>query len=154
MNTQAILEIYNENITDKEILGRYLQDKDANQPYLVDKNTYTWYYAISKALQPKVIAEIGCRFGYSLRSMLYGSPFTEFVYVWDNESYEADCLTQIEALLQDSQVKYQINKQDTQKLDSFNVELKVDLFHVDGDHSIQGTYYDLQKAYKCLSKMD
>lgn len=152
MNTQQVLEVYKENINDKAILGHYLQAKDANQPYLRDKNTYTWYYAISKTLQPKVIAEIGCRFGYSLRSMLYGSPVTETVYVWDNESYEVGCLTNIETLLQDAKVKYHIHKQDTQALERFDVDHKIDLFHVDGDHSIQGTYYDLKKAYDCLSE--
>lgn len=152
MNTQDILKIYNESITDKEILGSYLQEKDINQPYLRSKNTYTWYYAIAKALQPKIIAEIGCRFGYSLRAMLYGSPAAEFVYVWDNESYENGCLTHIESLLNNANVPHQINKQDTQQLEAFKIDRKVDLFHVDGDHSIQGAYYDLKKAYDCLSE--
>lgn len=149
MNPSKILTHYAESVSDKEILGEYLQAQDVDKPYLRNKNTYAWYYAIAREVQPKVLAEIGSRFGYSLRAMLCG--FTpDFVYVWDNESYDPGCLVHVTKMLETSEVKHCISRADTQLLPSLEAT-SVDLFHVDGDHSIQGAYLDLEKAYKCLS---
>jgi cephalosporin hydroxylase len=157
------------HLTDLIILGDQIQPKDLKADYLQGRSTYCWYYALASAVRPRVIAEIGSRFGYSLKAMVsaasqYISSNDLVTFSFDNESYEKDCLYKVENMLTCSKVgRYAINVQDTQKTESLPLKLhdisqnienafKADLFHVDGDHSIQGTLHDLLLAKKELSE--
>ena len=143
--------------TDKEILGEHLQEKDADADYLQGRNTYAWYAALSTYYEPTSIAEIGCRFGYSLKAMIHGVlPVKDakslIIQGIDNESYEPGCLNIVEKMLKDLKVGwFSLIDMDTQKTEELSLEHKVDMFHVDGDHSIQGTLGDLLAANENLT---
>ncbi len=151
MKTTKIKQVWQSLVdlgtSDKELIGWFLRDKDAEEEYLQFQRTYCWYYSVAKALQPKSILEIGTRYGYSLLSMLQGAwDRTQLkcpipVTIYDNESYEPGCLALVESTLRDFGIDHAIHRQDTQALSS--LEGKHELIHVDGDHSIQGAYHDL-----------
>ena len=58
-----------------------------NWDYVHSKNCFEWYYAISKAIQPKTFMEIGVRFGFSFLPTLLGSDSLEYALGWDLETY-------------------------------------------------------------------
>jgi cephalosporin hydroxylase len=157
MTKEAIKQAHDGWIMDKEILGEHLQPKDAGVDYLQAKDTYAWYAAIASFYKPKSIAEIGCRFGYSLKAMIAGAvhfhePKDLVIQAIDNESYEPGCLDVVVSMLTDLQVGlFSIVEIDTQKQE-LGLEWKVDMFHVDGDHSIQGAYADLLAAKENLTE--
>ena len=55
--------------------------------YTMSGNCFEWYYAISKAIQPKSFMEIGVRFGFSFLPTLVGSDNLEYALGWDLETY-------------------------------------------------------------------
>lgn len=162
-----------EGNTDLLLLGTDLQPQDSKADYLQNRDTYCWYHALAYKARPKVIAEIGSRFGYSLKAMIYGagryrSQKDLIVFSFDNESYEPNCLSIICNMLTYTDVgEYVIAKQDSQAVNVLPLQrtgrwdglkdcggelTKADLFHVDGDHSIQGTLHDLLLAKDQLAE--
>lgn len=162
-----------DDTTDKDILGMDLQPQDANADYLQGRDTYCWYYALAYKVRPRVIAEIGSRFGYSLKAMIYGAGRYRqqsdlAVFAFDNESYEPGCVRKIADMLSYTGVReYIVTRQDSQTVETLPLRMKgtwdglkdrgdgklvkADLFHVDGDHSIQGTLHDLLLAKEQLA---
>lgn len=160
-----VTAFYNANedkTTDINIIGKHIQPQDINANYLQGRDTYCWYYSIASILRPRVIAEIGSRFGYSLKAMIAGTEkFIEAnnitIFSFDNESYETNCSYTINKVLESTKVRYLVQVKDTQKVNCLPLQFntgetfKADLFHVDGDHSIQGTYHDLLLAKEQLA---
>ena len=117
---------------------------------------YRVKFEICKAAEPKRIAEIGVRCGYSAWAFLQAAPEAEYVgfdanngkhggqggqggsfWKWANQLLSGDRVTLIE--------------QDTQKIDSLPLK-DIDFFHIDGDHSMDGVMHDLDLAYNTLSR--
>ena len=108
-------------------------------------------------LKPRRIAEIGVRYGYSIKSFVLGSLAggTKDIEVtgWDNESYAGDagCLAVAEAHFAQHlpEVKLTLNRANTANLTTLGGPY--DLIHVDGDHSEAGSYRDLGLAWAAVA---
>jgi hypothetical protein len=136
---------------DTVILGDALQDMDRGEAYLQNKGTYAWYWAIGRVLQPRTVAEIGVRFGYSALAIAKGAEEATGYYGFDNESYVPGCLAIAWRALKRCYPMTFTNRTDTQGVthDSFLDLLPsygIDLFHIDGDHTYEGAHNDLLLA--------
>lgn len=150
IDLDAVKKAYADAPTDLSILRPVLQEQDRNAPYLQEKDTYAWYWAIAQVVQPYVLAEVGVRFGYSLKAMLDGHQ-ASLVYGYDCEQYEPGCLDVVRRWTPAYRgTTVHLANVNTLEVDDFGLN-DVDLFHIDGDHSIQGAYTDLEKAARCLS---
>jgi len=107
-------------------------------------------YTVAKNLNPKLIVEIGVRAGYSAYSFLSACPKTKYIGydIWQGEYSK---LPQIVAKAWAEQILKPFNAQlyvkDTQlvrALSEVGVYDKVELAHIDGDHSYYGTLHDLR----------
>ena len=105
---------------------------------------YQLKFAISTAIQPKSILEIGVRFGYSAITFLEASPNASFTGI-DNEAY-GGAKGAIEWAKQITQ-KYDANfiVADTTQMKTFPGDF-YDLIHVDAQQDGDGTFGDLEKA--------
>jgi len=120
-------------------------------PALYQKSYYQIYYAISNYLQPKSILEIGSRFGYSLIAMSkgtnisitsidlqsYDNPFDLSSQEIAKANLKSCCGLDGEFIVGDSRV--------------INLNQKYDLIHIDGDHSEEVAFLDMQKFVNYLS---
>lgn len=158
----AFYKSNDDKLNDIDIIRNDIQPQDFNADYLQGRDTYCWYYSLASIVRPRVIAEIGSRFGYSLKAMILGAEkFTDsynlIIFSFDNESYEKNCSHKIDKMLSNTKTRHLVQIKDTQNCNvlplQFNEceKFKADLFHVDGDHSIQGTYHDLLLAKEQLN---
>jgi predicted O-methyltransferase YrrM len=138
-------------LTDKQVLGGLLQDKDRDAWYLQGSDYCAWYYTLGRRWRPARLAEIGVRFGYSLRALVLGSrsagQTVAEVFGWDDESYEPGCLRVVEQHLAD--VPLVLHRVNTRTLDRLG-PVGLDLVHIDGDHSQEGCRHDLGLAWAAL----
>lgn len=116
-----------------------------NWDYTHSGNCFEWYYAISKAIQPKTFMEIGVRFGFSFLPTLVGSEKLEYALGWDLETYgnntiaynnistyyKGDCKWELQ----------HIDSQEKQELPQF-----FDLVSIDGCHDYNCKIHDLKLA--------
>lgn len=140
---EPIFDSWIHSVSDKEILGSMLQECDANHETVQGKETYAWYRAFAEFVKPRVIAEIGVRFGYTLKAL--SVPSVEIVHGFDNESYIPGSLSVVAEHLPYANLM-QCNSQFLETLPIADV----DVFHVDGDHTSMGAYHDLLLAYKAV----
>jgi predicted O-methyltransferase YrrM len=142
--------------TDKEILASLLRPEDAGESYLAGSDYYAWYQAVAACLAPRIVGEIGVRFGYSLKAMLSAAPSVREVVGWDNESYHPRSLdVALRHLRQDFPgVHFRLLKVDTQELSTLQDSRRegFDLLHVDGDHTFEGAKHDLDIAWAALKQ--
>ena len=120
------------------------------------KEYYKVKYSLCKQYNPKVIAEIGVRAGYSAWSFMQACPDALYIGIDANngthggQGGESGCYFKwAEHLLQP--YNYKLVEMDTQKVNSLDLK-DVDFFHVDGDHTSLGVQHDLDLALKVLSK--
>ena len=120
------------------------------------KNYYKIKYDICKRLAPKTIAEIGVRAGYSAWTFLQATPDAQYFGFDANngthggqggqtgifKKWAKRILADYQATLIDC---------DTQKTQSLDIK-DIDLFHVDGDHTVKGVQHDLDLASQTLSE--
>jgi predicted O-methyltransferase YrrM len=151
VNVNTILENYQRiNLSDREIIGPILQERDAKEDYLSGNRTYAWHVAIGAAVRPEEIGEIGVRFGYSLYSLARGARTSSGVspqlWGWDAECYVPGSIAIAKAALGDHANLCPVN---TQNLTALSCP-PLDLFHVDGDHSFAGCSHDMALAWAVL----
>lgn len=117
------------------------------------KSHYTTKYLICKLLNPKTIIEIGVRAGYSSWAFFQACP-DAVIYGFDN-----NCGKHGGQDGQNGQYKRWANKilapyhfyyfeMDTQIVNKLPIAEDIDLFHIDGDHTREGVYNDLELALK------
>jgi len=144
---------------DGRLLGEDMQGTDrADFRWLDSAPTYYgWYYALAHALRPTHIAEIGVRYGYSLKAMVEGSRAAPngaherlVVKGWDNESYVPGCLEVVRRMMARLQVDAMLYSLNTQGMDRLPAK-NVDLFHVDGDHGPVAFLHDMALARQCMA---
>jgi hypothetical protein len=138
-------------LSDRQLLGGIVQSMDDGQDYLSGNNCYGWYYAAGRCRAPKTIAEVGVRFGYSLKAMALGAKdagVRPALYGYDAESYVPGSLNVCRAHLSD-QFALTLHKMDTQHVGALEIS-GIDLFHVDADHSMIGCMHDLELAWPCI----
>jgi len=132
----------------------------ANEPGVDYKRIYDEKYRIAKFLQPKHIAEIGVRAGYSAIAFLAFGNVKSYVGFDIGDSggsggtpgalaYAKKILPEMFPLK-----SIGIETRDTQStlLGELTIYENIDLFHVDGDHSFNGCIHDLLLAYTCRPK--
>lgn len=140
---EPIFDSWIHSVSDKEILGSLLQEADRNHETVQGKETYAWYRAFAEFVKPRVIAEIGVRYGYTLKALSVSS--VQAVHGFDNESYISGSLSVVKEHFPEGHFTY-CNSQLVETLPITDV----DIFHVDGDHTSMGAYHDLLLAYKCV----
>ena len=106
-----------------------------------------------RKLNLKVIAEIGVRAGYSGRTFLETYPNAKYYGFDANNGQHGGCGGNDGRFWRHAQKilgKFNIHMQeiDTQKVTKLPIYEKVDLFHVDGDHTTVGVIHDLEMAFK------
>jgi hypothetical protein len=119
------------------------------------KEYYKVKYNICKKQNPKVIAEIGVRAGYSAWTFLQAAPGAKYVGLDANNGThggqggtDGKFSTWASKIL--NEYKFELVEIDTQTVDKLELS-DVDLFHVDGDHTVGGVIHDLSIAFKCIS---
>lgn len=119
------------------------------------KNYYKIKYKLCKNQNPKVIAEIGVRAGYSAWIFLQACPEAKYIGFDANNGTHGgkggeDGTFAIWAanILEDYDVE--LIELDTQKVNNLNIN-EIDFFHVDGDHTTNGVQHDLDLAFKSIS---
>jgi predicted O-methyltransferase YrrM len=116
---------------------------------------YKVKYDICKKQNPKVIAEIGVRAGYSAWSFLQACPDAGYIGFDANNGTHGGQGGQNGKYFEWAKnilriYNHRLIELDTQTVDSLNIR-EVDLFHVDGDHTSKGVQHDLDLAYKVIS---
>ncbi len=144
-----------ESITDKQLLSKILQSKDDSADYVAANNIYKWYFAIGFAKRAKKIVEIGTRFGYSLYALAAGTinnsvKFPDIIF-YDAEFYEPGSVAIAVKNMNNLSVNVEGHKLNSQTVDKLPIN-DVDIFSVDGDHSVAGTLHDLELALSTLAK--
>ena len=119
------------------------------------KEYYPVKYGICKAQNPKVIAEIGVRAGYSAWTFLQACPKAEYIGLDANNGTHGGQGGQdgryaewAKGILENYNTRF--IQVDTQSVDRLDVT-DVGLFHVDGDHTSLGVQHDLDLAFRCIS---
>lgn len=131
----SIFEVGNEDVFIE-------RDEDGHKDYINSRDHYELFYAISKHYQPDSILEIGTRYGYSLYSLMLGSPILKKAVGYDvNEEYVNTAEENLsENTLPGVDLKLEVV--DTQKIDELDDSYR--MIHIDGCKSFAGTYHDLK----------
>jgi len=135
----------------------YPDDPTATPERIVQyKEYYKIKYKICKKINPKFIAEIGVRAGYSAWTFLQACPTAKYIGFDANNGTHGGQGGE-EGVFFDwtkkiiSEYNCKLVELDTQLVKSLDIN-NVDLFHVDGDHSIVGVQHDLDLALVTLSE--
>lgn len=131
-----------------EIVRRWLPD-DTERPSEEYRQQYFVKFDVARNAQPRVIAEIGVRAGYSALAMLLAAPGARYI------GFEADqgsfggvrgfTAAAVPRVLEG--FEHEIRYVDSQSV--LAIDDEIDLFHVDGDHSYDGAMHDLELAWRC-----
>jgi len=119
------------------------------------KEYYKVKYMLCKQQNPKVIAEIGVRAGYSAWTFLQACPEATYIgFDANNGTHggqggeDGKFARWAEKILESYNTK--LIEMDTQTVDNLNIT-GVDFFHVDGDHTTVGVQHDLDLAFNAIS---
>jgi len=141
------------NLTDKEVIGELFQEMDEGKDFVSTSNNYVWFYLIGKYFGPKIIVEMGTRFGYSMKAFVDGAGHSPEEYtLW---SVDAECdgiktLHIFETYFRSKGFKdIRTLRCDTRQIDRLGVE-NADLCLVDGCHTIPGAYNECCIGWKTL----
>lgn len=141
--------------TDQLLIGDALHEIDRGADFTgLNANCYVWHYSLGYYLRPRIVVEIGTRFGYSILSM-FRSPQSrerlQMVYCFDNESCAAGSTKHAAKHFNANNIPHTISVVDTQTLDELPIS-GADLCHVDADHSSDGCMHDCLIAWECLKQ--
>jgi len=141
-------------LTDLDIIGDLLQPMDKGADFVSGDNNYVWFYLIAKYYKPKVIAETGTRFGYSMKAFVKGSahaPEEYYLFSYDSECDGIKTLDIFkEYFIRNLGVRnIFINRSNTRTLTHPNIT-HVDLFLVDADHTTEGCYHECSLGFEAL----
>jgi len=112
-------------------------------------------YEICKRCQPKIIAEIGVRAGYSALAFLTACPEAKYIgFDANNGTHGGQGGENKSFWLHAQKILSKYNcafiEIDTQIIDRLPIDDAVDFFHVDGDHTTNGIKHDLNLALLSL----
>ncbi len=153
----AITDIYSSSPeSDVSLLGDLIQPQDRNHSHVSGDN-YTWWLAIGAHYRPKRIAELGTRFGYSMKALVLGAdhhPDQYHLAAFDSECNPGDknplgvFVRYFGDVLKIHSVR--LERVDTQTLTALNLPHPPDLVVVDADHSYKGCYHDCGLAFAAV----
>lgn len=113
------------------------------------RDAYAWKFETAKRIQPRVIMEIGVRAGYSALAMLLAAPQARYIGIEQDRGgfggLQGITAAAVPSVL--AGFEHEIRYRDSASLAT--IEEEVDLFHVDGDHSYDGCWHDLELAWRC-----
>ncbi len=140
------------DMTNDEVLGPFLQEKDARAEWGRSRWHYVWWRWIGKTFKPTRFLELGVRYAYTAFAMLRAeTPLKQYVGI-DIEMDEPDCLNRVDLLLKEHypSVQFFPVRRNSQKINSLH-ECAVDglfpLVHVDADHHALPALRDLRLAW-------
>lgn len=123
----------------------------------VYKKIYAVKYEICKEQNPRFIAEIGVRAGYSAWAFLQACPDAFYLgFDANNGTHggqggkDGRYFKWAEKILDGFGFTFNLVQLDTQTVNKLGIN-DVELFHVDGDHTINGVMHDLDLAFKAIS---
>jgi hypothetical protein len=130
-------------LTELDLLQDILHPMDVGASFL-GHESYVWYYVLGQHYRPKTLVEIGTRFGYSLRSMIYGSGQPVEAWCYDNEYDHEGSLQYVENFFRSRlpYSRFHPHRVNTRDLNSLGIPAEVDLAHVDAEHTERGSYED------------
>lgn len=119
------------------------------------KEYYKIKYEMCKKQNPKLIAEIGVRAGYSAWTFLQACPDAQYIGFDANNGTHGGAGGEDGKFFEWTKTilvgyDYDLIEMDTQKTRDLGMH-GVDFFHVDGDHTIEGVQHDLDLAFDTLS---
>ena len=135
------------SLTDKQVLGDWLMPEDVDRAHIAKNENYVWYYAIGQYFKPKTIAEIGVKYGYSIKSLLEGAG-SIYVEGYDNEIHRPGSNQIVIDRLIALGVKHRIYNLDTQQINILTGDF--DLVHVDGSHVYNDALHDMRLAWAAI----
>lgn len=144
-------------LTDFDVIGDLLQPMDKESDFVTGDNNYVWFFLIGKYFKPKVIAETGTRFGYSMKAFVSGAGHNpEEFSIW---SYDCECdgIRTLDIFkdyfINNLHIKnLHINTSNIRTLSSLSITRPVDLYMVDADHSAAGCYHECSLGFESLKK--
>jgi len=95
-------------------------------------------------LQPKSICEIGVRCGYSMLMFKLAVPHAKLLGIDYGKAEHGGFVGAIEHAIK--YVEFLLIERDSQKIEKW-LYTSHEFWHIDGDHSAQGTYHDLSIAF-------
>lgn len=147
--TALVRAVPDRHAHDAAVLGSHLQPCDRGHEFVATRNNYVWWWAAGRYYQPRRVAEIGTRFGYSLKALCDGSaalPAEMVVRCWDAELDDDVAPLKVAeayfALVGADFRAYRLNTRHADHLDPDGGPF--DLASVDGDHSTQGACDDMK----------
>ena len=139
---------------DREILSGGIVHPD-DRWFVDEHDTYTWYRAVAIKFQPRRIAELGVRYGYSAIALIRGARPDSFVGI----DGEADGVISNSTALKnitDSRNTTDVTRLTRVTIHAFNTRAQFhaviaaiglcDMIHVDADHSPEGILLELDIA--------
>ena len=139
-------------LTDLEVVGDLVQDRDRQCDFMIGSNNYSWWNAVGAVFRPNSMVEIGTRYGYSVKSLL-GNRLGHHnrILVVDAECDPGqDTLKTFESYFRGRGVTdLEIRRVDSQTLTSLNTS-GFDIGSVDALHSADGCYHDCKLVWGCL----
>lgn len=119
------------------------------------KNYYKIKYNICKKINPKRIAEIGIRAGYSAWTFLQACPNAKYYGIDANNGKhggeggeDKKYFNWAKKILKNYDTVF--IEQDTQAINNLNI-YDIDFFHIDGDHTTAGVIHDLDICFKVIN---
>ena len=158
-DANGIAELYIEatnSMTDYKLLGSLAQDQDRGELFVADTN-YVWWWAIGRHYMPFDIAEIGTRFGYSMKALVLGSgraPHSYRLAAFDNESNPGDINPLgvfARHFIEELKIcGLRLERVNTQDITDLRLGWAPDMVVVDADHSEKGCLHDCGLAFAAL----
>lgn len=135
-------------LSDLDIIGDWLMPEDVGRDHIAAAENYAWYYVIGQYFKPQRIAEIGVKYGYSMKALWEGSK-CEYIEGYDNMVHRPGSNTIARDRLTKAGIKHKIYDAASYNIPAL-ISTDFDLIHVDGDHSYRGALQDMGLVWPAL----
>lgn len=140
---------------DRQVIGGLFQGIDEGKDFVSGDDNYVWLHLIGRVVRPKVIAEMGSRFGYSLKCFVEGAGHQTDQFVirsFDGEFDGIETLNIMEDYFRNviGVKDMVVARVDTQHLTTLGMDGQCDLCMVDGMHTVEGCLHECRLAWDAL----
>jgi predicted O-methyltransferase YrrM len=143
------------DLSDKDVIGDLFQAMDEGAEFVSTRDNYVWFYLIGKHFRPKVICEMGTRFGYSMKAFTDGAGHSPGEFELHTFDVECDGIKTLH-IFEDyfRRVKgiqnLNITRIDTQTIETLGLDGRCDLCLVDARHTTEGCFHECNMAWAAL----